>query len=48
MSKGNCESCKQKNTSNKQVLLIIAGFYVLISSIYGTVTFIREIINLVN
>ena len=48
MSNGNCESCKQKNTSNKQILLIIVGFYVLVSSIYGTITFIKEIINLLN
>jgi hypothetical protein len=41
-----CKKCKQKNTSPKQLLMAIGGFYLLFSSIYGTIQIVHNIINL--
>jgi hypothetical protein len=45
MSDKNCESCKQKKVSNNQLLLIVLGFYVIFSSIYGTISIFKYIVN---
>jgi len=41
-----CKKCKQKNTSVKQILIGIAGFYTIFAAIYGTIQIIHNIINL--
>jgi len=41
-----CKKCKEKNASTKQILMAIGGFYILFSSIYGTIQIIHNIINL--
>ena len=40
----NCKTCKQKGPGSFQIGTIILGFYVLASTIYGTYTFINDII----
>jgi hypothetical protein len=42
-----CKSCKQKGPGNFQIGTIILGLYILLSSGYGTVQIIKEIINFV-
>jgi hypothetical protein len=39
-----CKTCKQKGPGTFQIGTIILGFYVLASTIYGTYTFINDII----
>jgi hypothetical protein len=41
-----CKKCNKKNTSVKQILMGLLGFYVLGTSIYGTIQIIHNIINL--
>ena len=43
-----CKTCKQKGPSKFQIGSIILGFYLLSSSIYGTVVIIRNIIDFLN
>ena len=42
----NCKTCKQKGPGAFQIGSIILGFYILISSIYGTVEIVKDIIEL--
>jgi len=42
-----CKSCKQKKMTNGQLAMVIASFYILFSSIYGTVKLIKELIHLI-
>jgi len=44
MSQTGCKTCKEKGPSKFQVGVIILGFYILSSAIYGTYTFIKNII----
>lgn len=44
MSEKKCESCKQKKVSNSQIMMIILGFYVIFSSIYGTISIFKTLI----
>lgn len=41
-----CKKCKQKNTSVRQILIGVAGFYFLFAAIYGTIQIFHDIINL--
>ena len=41
-----CKSCKQKGPSNLQIGSIILGFYVLFSSIYGTIKIAEYLISI--
>jgi hypothetical protein len=43
--KSECKTCKQKGPGTLQIGSIILGFYILISSIYGTIFFLKEIVN---
>ena len=42
-----CKKCNQKPTSNTQYLTIAAGFYLLGSSIYGTLKIVEFLIGLI-
>jgi hypothetical protein len=46
--KTNCKKCKQTGPSIKQIGMITLGFYLLISSGYGTYIFIKNIISFFN
>jgi len=39
-----CKKCKEKDNRNYQWLLVILGFYILISSVYGTIVIFEKII----
>ena len=39
-----CKTCKQKGPSNVQYGIIILGFYILSTAIYGTIEIIKNII----
>jgi hypothetical protein len=39
--KKSCSSCKQKGLNYKQWVLVSLGFYILFSSIYGTIELIK-------
>jgi hypothetical protein len=39
-----CKTCKQKGPGKFQVGIIVLGFYIIASAIYGTYTFINTII----
>lgn len=41
-----CQSCKQKGPGKFQIGTIIFGFYLLGSSIYGTIQIIKNILQL--
>ena len=43
-----CKTCKQKGPGKFQIGSIIIGFYVLSTSIYGTIVVVRNIINFFN
>jgi hypothetical protein len=43
-----CKSCKQKKITNGQLAMLISSFYILFTSIYGTVKLIKELINFLN
>ena len=43
-----CKKCKQKGVSKSQWASIILGFYILGTSIYGSIILIRKIIELFN
>ena len=40
-----CKKCQKKNTNVKQIGLAILGFYMLGSSIYGTIELFKLIVN---
>ena len=42
-----CKKCNQKPTSKTQYFTIAAGFYLLGSSIYGTVKLVELLIGLI-
>ena len=42
-SSGECRKCKQKGVSKKQIGIIILGFYLLFSSIYGTIVILNNL-----
>jgi hypothetical protein len=44
MSETGCKKCKQKGPSNFQIGSIILGVYILTTSIYGTIEFVKDII----
>jgi len=39
-----CKTCKQKGFGKSQIGAIILGSYILLSSIYGTIEFVKNII----
>ena len=41
-----CKSCKQKGPGPVQIGSIILGFYILGTSIYGTIVLFKDIISL--
>lgn len=43
--KKECKTCKQSGLTNFQKGSVILGLYILISAIYGTVEFIKDIIS---
>ena len=43
-----CKSCKQKKLTNGQLAMVSASFYILFSSIYGTVKLIKDLLNFIN
>jgi hypothetical protein len=45
--KSECKTCKQKGPGAFQIGSIILGFYVLITSIYGTIELFKDIISLI-
>jgi len=43
--KKECKTCKQSGLTNFQKGSVILGLYILISAIYGTVEFIKDMIS---
>ena len=43
-----CKTCKQKKINSGQLAMLIASFYILFSSIYGTIKIIKDLINFIN
>ncbi len=43
-----CKTCKEKGPGKFQVGVIVLGFYMLSTSIYGTIVIIRNIIDFFN
>ena len=43
-----CKTCKQKKLTNGQLAMIVSSFYILFSSIYGTIKLIKDLIALIN
>lgn len=46
-SSGECKKCRQRGVSAKQIGLIVLGFYVLFSSIYGTIILFNKLKDLI-
>jgi ubiquitin C-terminal hydrolase len=46
-SQGECKKCKQKGVSKKQIGIIILGFYVIFSSVYGTISLLNKLKDLI-
>jgi hypothetical protein len=46
MQEEKCKTCKEKGPGAFQIGTIIIGFYILSMSIYGTITLVKDIINL--
>jgi hypothetical protein len=42
-----CKTCKQKGFTKGQLIMLSASFYILFSSIYGTIKIIKELINII-
>jgi hypothetical protein len=40
-----CTTCKQKGLTKGQWIMLTSSFYILFSSIYGTIKIIKELIN---
>lgn len=40
-----CKTCKQKGLTKGQWIMLSSSFYILFSSIYGTIKIIKELIN---
>ena len=43
--KKDCKKCKQKGPGVIQIGTIILGFYLIISSVYGTIIFVENVIS---
>jgi hypothetical protein len=43
-----CKSCKQKGLTTGQTIMLFSAFYILFTSIYGTIKIIKEIINYIH
>lgn len=41
-----CKTCKQKGFTTGQTIMLISAFYILLTSIYGTIVIIKEILSL--
>lgn len=41
-----CKSCKSKNPLKRPNGMMLIGFYVLLATCYGTITFIKDIISI--
>jgi hypothetical protein len=41
-----CKKCNQKPTSKTQYFTIIAGVYLLVSSVYGTIKLLESVFEL--
>jgi hypothetical protein len=41
-----CKACKKTKMKKTKVGIVILGFYLIIASIYGTIEFIKTIIDL--
>jgi hypothetical protein len=42
-----CKKCKQRGVSKKQIGIIVLGFYILFSSIYGTIVLFDKLKDLI-
>jgi hypothetical protein len=40
-----CKTCKQKGPGPVQIGSIILGFYILFTSVYGTIVLVKDIIS---
>jgi hypothetical protein len=40
-----CQSCKQTGPGKVQIGVIVVGFYMIFTSIYGTIQIVKELIN---
>jgi hypothetical protein len=38
-----CKTCKQKGFTTGQIIMLTSAFYILFTSIYGTIKIIKEI-----
>jgi len=48
INSGECKKCKQKTGSSmKQIGIIVLGFYILFSSIYGTIVLFDKLKDLI-
>lgn len=45
-NKKECNECKKTPFDAKQVPIILLGFYILFSSVYGTIEIVKDIISL--
>ena len=41
-----CKSCKKTKMKNTKVGIVILGFFLIITSVYGTIELIKDIISL--
>jgi hypothetical protein len=39
-----CKTCKQKGPGKFQIGIIILGFYLIASAIYGTIEFAKDVV----
>ena len=42
-----CKKCKQRGISKKQIGMIVLGFYILFSSLYGTIVLLNKLKDLI-
>lgn len=47
-TKKECKSCKQTGLKTSQWAMIVSSFYILFSSIYGTVKLVQHLLSLIN
>ena len=40
-----CKTCKEKGPGKFQIGVIVLGLYIVVSAIYGTYTFVKNIID---
>lgn len=41
-----CSQCSQSTSSVKQISMGLIGFYIIVSSVYGTIELIKEVVGL--